>query len=114
MQKNRRKFIKTSAVVASLPLIPHGLWSQMKNKKLRTVHIGVGGMGFSDLKDISSHNDVLVVGLCDVDNAALFKAGQLFPDAKKYKDYRLMLKELQNDYDAVVVSASDHTTHQPL
>ena len=60
MQKNRRKFIKTSAVVASLPLIPHGLWSQMKNKKLRTVHIGVGGMGFSDLKDISSHNDVIV------------------------------------------------------
>ena len=112
MQKNRRKFIKTSAVVASLPLIPHGLWSQMKNKKLRTVHIGVGGMGFSDLKDISSHNDVLVVGLCDVDNAALFKAGQLFPDAKKYKDYRLMLKELQNDYDAVVVSAPDHT-HAP-
>ena len=112
MQKNRRKFIKTSAVVASLPLIPNGLWSQMKNKKLRTVHIGVGGMGFSDLKDISSHNDVLVVGLCDVDNTALFKAGQLFPSAKKYKDYRLMLKELQNDYDAVVVSAPDHT-HAP-
>ena len=112
MQKNRRKFIKTSAVVASLPLIPHGLWSQMKNKKLRTVHIGVGGMGFSDLKDISSHNDVLVVGLCDVDNTALFKVGQLFPGAKKYKDYRLMLKELQNDYDAVVVSAPDHT-HAP-
>ena len=112
MQKNRRKFIKTSAVVASLPLIPHGLWSQMKNKKLRTVHIGVGGMGFSDLKDISSHNDVLVVGLCDVDNTALFKVGQLFPGAKKYKDYRLMLKELQNDYDTVVVSAPDHT-HAP-
>ena len=112
MQKNRRKFIKTTAVVASLPLIPHGLWSQMKNKKLRTVHIGVGGMGFSDLKDISSHNDVLVVGLCDVDNTALFKVGQLFPGAKKYKDYRLMLKELQNDYDAVVVSAPDHT-HAP-
>ena len=112
MQKNRRKFIKTSAVVASLPLIPHGLWSQMKNKKLRTVHIGVGGMGFSDLKDISSHNDVLVVGLCDVDNTALLKAGQLFPGAKKYKDYRLMLKELQNNYDAVVVSAPDHT-HAP-
>ena len=112
MQKNRRKFIKTSAVVASLPLISHGLWSQMKNKKLRTVHIGVGGMGFSDLKDISSHNDVLVVGLCDVDNTALFKVGQLFPGAKKYKDYRLMLKELQNNYDAVVVSAPDHT-HAP-
>ena len=112
MQKNRRKFIKTSAVVASLPLIPHALWSQMKNKKLRTVHIGVGGMGFSDLKDISSHNDVIVVGLCDVDSTALFKAGQLFPGAKKYKDYRLMLKELQNDYDAVVVSAPDHT-HAP-
>ena len=112
MQKNRRKFIKTSAVVASLPLIPHGIWSQMKNRKLRTVHIGVGGMGFSDLKDISSHNDVLVVGLCDVDNTALFKAGELFPDAKKFNDYRLMLKELQNDYDAVVVSAPDHT-HAP-
>ena len=112
MEKNRRKFIKTSAVVASLPLIPSSLWSKMKNKKLRTVHIGVGGMGLSDLKDISSHNDVLVVGLCDVDKTALSNAGELFPDAKKYKDYRKMLVELQNDYDAVVVSAPDHT-HAP-
>ena len=47
-------------------LFPRTLISQGKSfKKIRTAHIGVGGMGFHDLKAISSHNSVQVVGLCD-------------------------------------------------
>jgi predicted dehydrogenase len=39
---------------------------EQSSKKLRTVHIGVGGMGFEDLKAISSHKNAEIVGLCDV------------------------------------------------
>lgn len=81
-------------------------------KKLRTAHIGVGNMGFEDLKAIASHSEVEVNALCDVDSQNLANAKKMFPKAKIFKDYRVMLKQLQNDIDAVVISTPDHT-HAP-
>ena len=82
-------------------------------KKIRTIHVGVGGMGLSDLKDISSHESVEVVGLCDVDSIALEKAAKFFPQAKKFSDYRIMIDELKDFFDAVVISTPDHM-HGPI
>jgi len=53
-----------------------------------------------------------VTALCDVDANYLKAAAALFPDAKTYKDYRVMLTELGDDVDAVIVSTPDHT-HAP-
>ncbi|MFC2107420.1 Gfo/Idh/MocA family protein [Bacteroidota bacterium] len=108
----RRQFLINSATLASLTVLPSTVWALMKNKKLRTAHIGVGGMGGADLKSISSHASVEVIGLCDVDSNALAAAKKLHPDAKIYADYRIMLKELGSEIDAVVVSTPDHT-HAP-
>ena len=79
---------------------------------LRTAHIGVGNMGFEDLKAISSHKSVKVTALCDVDANNLAAAQELFPEAKTYKDYRVMLAEIGEEIDAVTVSTPDHT-HAP-
>lgn len=79
---------------------------------MRTAHIGIGGMGGEDLKAISSHPMVTVVALCDVDSDNLKVAKDLHPNAKTYKDYRIMLEEMANDIDAVIVSTPDHT-HAP-
>ena len=109
----KRDFLKTSAIIASSMLFPRTLISQEKSfKKIRTAHIGVGGMGFHDLKAISSHNSVEVVGLCDVDSDALLKLKGKYPNVKTYKDYRIMLSELSNQIDAVIISTPDHT-HAP-
>ena len=108
----RRNFIKTSSKLASLAFMPLNVWSNIKNNKLRTAHIGVGGMGLADLNDIASHKSVNVVALCDVDSNALNKAGKLHPKVKKYKDYRNMLNEMKDLIDAVIVSTPDHT-HAP-
>ena len=112
MKKNRRNFLKTSATLASLPFIPSAIWSNSEKTILRTAHIGVGGMGLSDLKDISSHKNVKVAALCDVDSNALNEASKLHPEAKTYKDYRIMFKEMSEGFDAVIVSTPDHT-HAP-
>ena len=56
-------------------------------------------MGAADLASISSHAKVDVVALCDVDTNALIKAKKLHPNAKVYKDYRIMLKEMKNEID---------------
>jgi len=109
---DRRKFIKNTSMLGTLPFLPN--FDFLKNTKtvVRTAHIGVGGMGKADLDDIASHKSVEVVAICDVDSNALNEAGKAFPNAKKYKDYRKLFEEVSDKIDAVVVSTPDHT-HAP-
>jgi len=108
----RRDFLKNSSALASVAFLPQSLYAENNSGRLRTAHIGVGGMGGSDLKSMSSHQLVDVVALCDVDSNNLSEAHKLHPSAKIYKDYRVMLNELKDEIDAVVVSTPDHT-HAP-
>jgi predicted dehydrogenase len=110
---DRRDFLKKSTLgAAGLFLTPSLLAQAQANGKLRTAHIGLGGMGMEDLRAIASHELVDVVALCDVDSNALSNATALYPNAKTYSDYRILLQELENDIDAVIVSTPDHT-HAP-
>ncbi|MGW8123176.1 Gfo/Idh/MocA family protein [Roseivirga echinicomitans] len=109
---NKRDFLKSAAILTSASMLPSPLWALSKNDKLRTAHIGVGGMGMEDLKAISSHPAVEVTALCDVDANNLAAALKMHPNAKTYTDYRLMLNEMGRSIDAVVVSTPDHT-HAP-
>ena len=109
----RRDFVKGAAALSSIAFLPGCATSKVApNERLRTAHIGVGGMGGADLKSISSHALVDVTALCDVDANNLAAAHKLHPGAKVYTDYRVMLKELADGIDAVVVSTPDHT-HAP-
>jgi len=113
----KREFLKQVAIVATgVTFLPScGIEKEKattKLERLKTAHIGVGGMGMEDLKAVSSHEFVDVFALCDVDSNALDAAKLLHPKAKIYKDYRKMLKELGSEIDAVIVSTPDHT-HAP-
>ena len=108
----RRDFIKNTAALSSVAILPSSVMELLKNDILRTAHIGVGGMGMEDLKAISSHESVVVTALCDVDSMALAAAQKLFPNAKVYVDYRKLLEEMGSEIDAVIVSTPDHT-HAP-
>jgi predicted dehydrogenase len=108
----RRHFIKNTMALASTTVLPIPVWALTNNEKLRTAHIGVGGMGAADLASISSHGSVEVIALCDVDSNALEAAKKSHPEAAVYTDYRILLSELKNDIDAVIVSTPDHT-HAP-
>ncbi len=108
----RRDFLKTSAALAAGGLWPQFAFSASPNGKLRTAHIGVGGMGGSDLRSISSHKMVEVAALCDVDAKRLEEAHKKHPQAKTFRDFREMFAEMPDSIDAVVVSTPDHT-HAP-
>jgi len=109
----RREFIKNTAVISSASLLPASAWTKISNDgKLRTAHIGVGGMGLEDLQAMASHEKVEVTALCDVDANNLSAAHKLFPNARIYADYREMMKVERENVDAVVVSTPDHT-HAP-
>ena len=113
---NKRDFLKKGGIgVLGALAAPSLLQAKMKNNpegRLRTAHIGVGNMGGEDLRDISSHPQVDVVALCDVDAVNLSAARKLHPKARVFFDYRVMLDDMKDDIDAVIVSTPDHT-HAP-
>ena len=111
---NKRDFIKLASKLSLGALTIPRAWSkEVKKNKIRTAHIGVGGMGFNDLTQISSHPFVEVVGLCDVDSINLKKAHQNHPNARAYSDYRELFYEIGEKIDAVIVTTPDHT-HAPV
>jgi len=107
---NRRQFIEAASSITIVPrTVLGGVGYQAPSDTLAIAGIGVGGMGAADLKDMESER---IVALCDVDwnnSAETFKR---YPEAVRYKDYRVML-EKQKDIDAVVVATPDHM-HAPI
>ncbi len=74
------------------------------NEKLNIAGIGVGGQGGNDIDNVNSEN---IVALCDVDDEHAARVYKRYPNAKVYRDFRVML-EKQKDIDAVVVGTPDH------
>ena len=112
LQFQRRDFIKAALAASAINMLPASVRAVSANGMLRTAHIGVGGMGASDLGSISSHAKVEVAALCDVDLNTLNRTKEKHPNAKIFRDYREMLATMGDTIDAIVVSTPDHT-HAP-
>ena len=107
----RRDFIGASAAAAaSLTILPSqvigGLGHRAPSDKLNIAGIGVGGKGQVNLRNMKSEN---IVVLCDIDWKYAAKTFDQYPAAKRYKDFRIMLEEMNKDIDAVVIATPDHT-----
>src|SRR6516162_5536345 len=105
---NRRTFVRRAALagatVLGLPAIVHSRWP---SEKLNVVIIGCGGRGASNMHEMLGEN---IVALCDVDADNLGKAAQKAPHAKQFRDFRALYDQLKdNEFDAVVVSSTEHT-----
>ena len=106
----RRRFLKASAAFAGWNLLPSNVWANPPSKKFYTAHIGVGGMGKGDLKNIISHPLVEAIGLADVAKKAFEnEAVKGITGASHFSDYREMLAKLGDKIDGVVISTPDHT-----
>jgi len=104
---SRRQFASTSALAAlSAAIVPSRvLGAQAPSNKLNIAAIGIGGMGASNLRALEGET---IVALCDVDRAYAAKTVALYPQARLYRDYRVML-EKEKGIDAVVIATPDHT-----
>ena len=97
---SRRKFLNLSAAAASsLMILPRHVLGGKKyaapSDKLNIAGIGVGGQGGGDLSRMKDEN---IVALCDVDWERAARTFKRFPDAPRYRDFRVML-EKQKDID---------------
>ena len=79
------------------------------NEKLHIAGIGAGGQGGWDIGNCGGEN---IVALCDVDDRRAAESFTRFPKAKRFRDFRKMLEEMDDQIDAVVVGTPDHT-HAP-
>jgi hypothetical protein len=110
MSNSRREFLKNtllgvSALTILSPNVVAGLGRPQPSDKLNIAAIGVGGVGFRNLNNLKNEN---IVALCDVDWDYGQKAFRRWPNATKYKDFRVMLENEKN-VDAVVIATPDHT-----
>ena len=110
---SRRQFLGTSAsAVAAFHIVPsHVLGKNPPSSKLNLAFVGCGGRARANIRSLQSEN---VVALCDVDHRSDNKrqpvaAFKQYPRAKKYKDFRVMLDDMEKSIDGVVVSTPDHT-----
>lgn len=106
----RRSLLQGTAAAASLTLLPGRIAAQEKrpsaSERLNIAVIGVGGQGAWNLGQLSGQN---IVALCDVDEQRAGESFGKFPRARKFKDFRRMLDEMDKEIDAVLVATPDHT-----
>lgn len=111
-QTSRREFLQHS-VSASVAFWVAGQTgpavAKSPNEKLNIAVIGPGGRGASNLAGVKGEN---IVALCDVDERRGGRAFEQYPNAKRFKDYRRLLDEMDGVIEAVVVSTPDHV-HVP-
>jgi len=109
IQTSRRRFLKKSSILATGPVvIPNLLSAESPNSKLSHAVVGCDGQGWSDLGNISSHPNVNVTAICDVDTSRMSKAAAKFPNARKYQDWRELLANEGDKIDSLQVAIPDH------
>ena len=110
---SRRAFLTTGAVVffgcaagRAQDVRRPGTRKVSPNEKLNVAAVGAGGKGESDIRYVGRLENI--VALCDVDWARAAGTFEKFPNATKYKDFRVMLDKQGNEIDALTVSTPDH------
>src|SRR5436190_10510982 len=112
---SRRKFLSSSAAAASA--LSLGAYvnptaaqqSKSPNERLRIAGVGTTNRAAEDLNGLASQE---IVALADVDDNNMAKGAARYSEARKYRDFRVMLEKEAGNIDAVMVGTPDHT-HAP-
>jgi predicted dehydrogenase len=114
MNLSRRSFIKRTVVAgASLPLFSIGKEGVSPNEKINHASFGASGMAKHDIISLTSDGLVNLVAVAEVDDSKIGMIKESFPDARIYKDWRVLLEKEHKNLDSVNVSTPDHM-HAPI
>jgi len=107
----RREFLKAAASATLAFPAAACAWRRLPSpippsRKINLAAIGGGGQAGSDLNQMADEN---IVAICDVDERRAADSFKKWPNAKRYKDFRIMLDEMSDKIDAVLVGTPDHT-----
>jgi predicted dehydrogenase len=106
----RRTFLATAATAAGFTIVPRhvlgGRGTTAPSDKLNIAAVGIGGMGKNNIERCAKTENI--VALCDVDFTLAAEVFETYPDAKRYKDFRVMLDK-EKDIDGLIIATPDHT-----
>ena len=85
--------------------------SGRKKARLRYGFIGAGGISAVHMRHLAERNDVELVAVADVDEAALAKRQSRYEIANTFTDYRQMLRECRLDAVSVCTPNALHVPH---
>ncbi len=113
MRISRRNTLMVAGTAAGCSLIPGRVLGA--NGKVNVAAIGIGGRGNGVIKSINKTGIANIVALCDValGSKHTSKIESLFPDAKRFTDFRVMFDQMADQIDAVLVCVPDHS-HFPI
>lgn len=126
-RSSRRQFLAQGSLLAGAAFgFPAIVSARSPNSRLNLAFIGVGGRGAANIKSLVGTSlypkkpkpgepepvpagpTENVVAICDVNSQNLDAAAAAFPKARKYRDFRKLYEE-STDFDAVVISTTEHT-----
>lgn len=116
---SRRTFIKhtTAGVGVAMAGLPPAARAAPELRKgrvfpgdhtLRVAVVGCGGRGAGHTRYMAG-NGATLVAMCDADAREAADNFRRFPEVPRYRDFRAMLREMDEQIDAVLVSTPDHT-----
>jgi predicted dehydrogenase len=111
----RRSFLKQAgAATLAAPLFVRNLLSQSPNRRVRHASFGASGMAGNDINSLTSHANVTLVAVADVDTSKQAGVRKRFEDrVHYYQDWRELLDKEGKNLDTVNVSTPDHM-HAPI
>src|SRR5690606_39693903 len=108
----RRKFLKNAAAAtAAFSIVPSHVLGKTHVPPSDTLYVGafgVGGRGNGVIKGLHATGRVKFVSFCGVDDRRAQPTYELFPDVKRYKDFRKVYDQQLKDIDAIMVATPDH------
>jgi len=109
----RRDFLKQAAAAGLFaPAIANWTLAAPPSGKVRHASFGANGMAGADLRAITTHPQVELVAVAEVDLSRAVDLRSQFPNCKVYQDWREMLDKEEKNLDCVNVSTPDHM-HAP-
>jgi predicted dehydrogenase len=111
---DRRQFLAQSAAVSAIAsgyfINPSAAAeSKSPNERLNLAAVGATGRAGANIQGCASQN---IIAIADIDSDLLEKGSVPYPNARKYRDYRVMLEKEAQNIDAVLVGTPDHS-HAP-
>jgi predicted dehydrogenase len=85
--------------------------TQTAYSHVRVAFIGTGGIGGYHLEN-AAELGLSCPCFCDVDTSHFAQAAELYPDARRYQDYREMFDKEHKNIDGVMIGIPDHQ-HYP-
>ena len=122
----RRQFLKQMGLASAGLVIPNVgkvMATPMTSKehesaqsdKVKIAYIGIGNRGEQDIDEFKKTGMVDVVALCDVDldGKQAQKVLNMYPNAKRFRDFREMFENYGDHFEAVCAAVPDHI-HFPV